>query len=368
MISKQHSFARKAVFFVITAGLLLLLFELLASTALIYRYRSVQSNEFYKSEPSFISSVNLLYKAALRLGLIERAQEFRYKSEPSPFRRPDPVLGVRAAPGVYTHTFFRMPPSENDWQSLKVKVTINEDGSRWTGMPAHDDRQSVYILGDSFVFGAGVNDEQTFAYLVQQARRDLNVRLFAFGGFGLTEAYLRFEQLKHDIRSDDVIVLGYADYYDERTVKSPSWLKTMERFQGTRFDGMERLAQQQFQLARANVLVDGSIEINYIHEDCSLSEGYCEQLDPPRSEMTRVSAALINHIADNTSARVFLLHFEGNPENPVFELLSENVVRLSALNGDFDYFIRDDIEGFDPHPGPYWHYAISRKVLEALGN
>ena len=31
-------------------------------------------------------------------------------------------------------------------------------------------------------------------------------------------------------------------------------------------------------------------------------------------------------------------------------------------------FIQDDIEGFDSHPGPYWHYAISRRLLEILSD
>jgi hypothetical protein len=365
MSSGQLSLARKMAYLAIIACLVLLLFEMFASTLLIYRYRSVQADYFYSSEQSYFSSIILFYKAASRLGLIEQARkgrvEFGYKSEPSPFLRADPVLGVNAQPGIYTHTFLRKLPSESDWQSFKTKVSINEDGSRWTGMTEQGDRPSVYIFGDSFVFGTGVNDEQTFAYLVQQARPDLNVRLFAFGGYGHTEAYLRFERLKHAMGSDDVIVLGYAGFYDVRNVRAPSRLRELERWGKIR-----NLEYQDFSLPKAAVLGDGRIEISFIQQRCSHNEDYCKQPDPPGSEMTRVSASLVNHIADNTSARVILLHFSGDPDNPVFKLLGDNVFRLSALTSDFDYFIRDDVEGFDPHPGPYWHYAISRKVLEAL--
>ncbi len=161
--------------------------------------------------------------------------------------------------------------------------------------------------------------------------------------------------------SDDIIVLGYADYYDVRNVGAPSFYKGIERW-----NKKKGLPYKDFLRPKAAVLGDGRIEISFIQQYCSFNEGYCEQPDPPGSEMTRVSAALINYIADNTSARVFLLHFDGDPDNPVFELLGDNVIQLSALTSDFDYFIRDDVEGFDQHPGPYWHYAISRKVLEAL--
>lgn len=80
--------------------------------------------------------------------------------------------------------------------------------------------------------------------------------------------------------------------------------------------------------------------------------------------MTRVSAALINGIADHTPASVLLLHFDGDPKNPVLGMLSSRVTRLSALPKDFDAVIRDDILGFDSHPGPFWHYAISRKLIQ----
>jgi hypothetical protein len=81
--------------------------------------------------------------------------------------------------------------------------------------------------------------------------------------------------------------------------------------------------------------------------------------------MTNATAALINYIADNTRASVYLLHIDGDADNPVFALTRKTTL-VSVLASDFDYFIHDDIEGFDPHPGPYWHYAISRKLLQVL--
>jgi hypothetical protein len=95
-----------------------------------------------------------------------------------------------------------------------------------------------------------------------------------------------------------------------------------------------------------------------------LNPSYCDQADPDASEMTRVSAALPKSIADHTQTSVVLLHFDGDPKNPVLGMLSSRVTRLSALPKDFDAVIRDDILGFDSHPGPFWHYAISRKLIQ----
>ena len=85
--------------------------------------------------------------------------------------------------------------------------------------------------------------------------------------------------------------------------------------------------------------------------------------------MAKVTAALVNYIARNTEARVIFLHFDGidgDPNNPVLKLLDSRIERVSALQSDFDYVIRDNA-GIDySHPGPYWHYVISRKLIAVL--
>jgi hypothetical protein len=211
------------------------------------------------------------------------------------------------------------------------------------------------------MFGTGVSDEQTFGYLVQQARPDLHVRLFALGGYGLTQAFLNFERLRRGLTSDDVIVIGYADWYDPRNVVAPSWLRQIEAF-----NRHARLATAPFDLPAASLAPDGSIRISRIPQNCELNNGYCHQPDPAESVLTGVSAAIINHIARNTAARVYLLYFDGDGHNPALAHLDDRVILVSARPADFGSFVRDDVAGFDGHPGPYWHYAISRKLLTVL--
>jgi hypothetical protein len=253
---------------------------------------------------------------------------------------------------------------QSAWRSLKIKVTINEDGSRWTGTADQNAKSSVYIFGDSFVFGSGANDEHTFAYLLQQARPEWRVRLFALGGYSLTQAYLRFDDLKDSLTDNDIIILGYADFYDKRHVVAPSRLREIHNWIAER--NPDKQGRNGF-LPRVSIGEGDKIELSYVQESCLHNNSYCENDDPSSIEMTNVTAALINYIADNTQARVYLLHFTGDPNNPVFALTKKTTL-VSALAKDFDYFISDDIEGFDPHPGPYWHYAISRKLLQVLSD
>jgi hypothetical protein len=71
-------------------------------------------------------------------------------------------------------------------------------------------------------------------------------------------------------------------------------------------------------------------------------------------------------MARGSPARVLLLHFDGEKSNPVFAAIDPKIKIVSALQPDFGYFIRDTVLSFDLHPGPYWHYAISRTLIAAI--
>jgi hypothetical protein len=349
---------------------MLVLFELLSAPALLYYYRTniIDSGELL-DEVSNFSSVNILYKTTKRLGLnasiFPGAYYQRYDKEvnPEPFFRADPVLGYSAAPGVYEHSYLMRQGPEAPLRTLKVTNTINNDGSRWTGPSAPTEKSTAYVFGDSVIYGTGVHDEHTFSYLLRQARPDMSVKLFALGGYGLTQTYLRFEEIKDSITADDVIILGYADFYDARNVMSPSRLKSRRKWT-TRMN--KKHQERSFLLPRVSNADANGIEISYVQENCRMNDSYCAGADPSNAEMTNVAAAIVNHIASNTEAKVYLLHFNGDTNNPVFEQLSENITLISVVPESFDTFVKDDIEGFDPHPGPYWHHAVSRRILQVL--
>ncbi|MFY9834094.1 MAG: hypothetical protein WAK66_15440, partial [Methylocystis sp.] len=116
---------------------------------------------------------------------------------------------------------------------------------------------------------------------------------------------------------------------------------------------------------------DGTLRFSLVAEDyCLVVAEYCEQSDPTQSYMTMISARLLNTIAAETDAKVYLLHIDGQKTNPIFNVIDPKIVRISALllSEDLGYLAlaRDTVEYFDPHPGPYWHYAISRKLISEV--
>ena len=368
----RHS--RESLYWVFMICVALIVIELCSSIILLYRYRLTSpGTSTFADEPSYLSSINLAYKAFRKAGLVGHTPtsakpeyEYRTSSDPDPFLVDDDRLGYGAMPGVYTHMYFRRKWGEDAaWEKFPVKVTITEDSSRWTGDRSQNNLPKVFVIGDSCVFGSGVNDEQTFSYHLQSYFPEKEVKLYAMGGYALGQTYLRFLQLKQDMKEGDTIILGYADFYDRRNVASPEWMKNvhewLKKWEPNAID-IKRT------VPRISLNKTNQIEVDYVQQNCKFNQDYCEGVGPTPEEQTEVSVAIINFIATNTAAQVYVLHFLGSGENPLRSKLSQRVKLISALKKDFGYFVWDDIEGFDPHPGPYWHYAISRLLIGALSD
>jgi len=195
-------------------------------------------------------------------------------------------------------------------------------------MPAQSEKPTIYILGDSFALGSGVNDEQTFAYHLQMANPQYNVKLFAVGGYGLVHSYLRIEQLKSQVTERDIVIICYADFYDVRNVAAPSRLRDIENWYKKR-----NLPNDGSKIPVASIGNDERLSINLVSQDCQERRSYCDSKDPPLSETRAISLRLIHEIAGATPAKAYLLHFDGAKDNPVVQDCGIEVI--SALQDDF---------------------------------
>jgi hypothetical protein len=364
-LDQSSSKKKKALFAVITVVGALFILEVFASWALMLRMRLANSEKFTQTEPTYFSLVNIPYKAGIRFGLFDAQlplNKYRIDIEPSPSEQADVELGYKPLPGRYRITFSRPVRGSSNWQRIRVNMTQMSDGTRWTGQCERNSSATVYIFGDSFTAGFGVNDEQTFSFLLQQARKDLCVKLFAVEGYGVTQSFILFNKLRNQIKSSDIIILGYADFGLDRTMVAPSRLRYVEYWFKQKYGRLP----DSVMLPSAALDAQGAAHISYIQQRCDENGGYCTKSDPTQDEMTRVTATLINQISEISDAPLYLLHFEGTKHNPIFALLSDSVRKISALPEDFDYLMTDDIMGFDDHPGPWWHYAISRKLIKTF--
>jgi hypothetical protein len=351
--------------FLIIAVLMFAAAEIFSSLALIYSYRL---NGTLKDDASLLSSATLVNKALVNLRLLApggRSDQRTVEQLPRGMFVSDNALGWSVLPGQYTVNFKHRVNSHSEWEVLPTKVTINDDRSRWTGVVSDPVKPNIYIFGDSAVFGWGVNDEQTFAYHLQMARPDYNVKLFAVAGYGLVHNYLHFLQMKEGICPNDIVVIGYADYYDPRNVAAPSRLRAIDADLKSHFPGGITARADKY-TPRAELREGDHLALSLVEQDCEEIVDYCKQPDPPQPYLAAVSARLINEMSRSAAAQTIVLHIDGSKSNPVFGTLDKNIKLVSALKEDFGYFIQDTVMDFDRHPGPYWHYAISRKLLSVI--
>ena len=279
-------------------------------------------------------------------------------SVPAPYLAPDSLHGYRINPGRFSVSIRR--ERSGTAKTFRFQVTVDRAGARYTGAPCRPTETDVYIFGDSFVFGDGVNDEQTFTYLLQTRFPHARFHLHALPGGSLANAYLNVRRLADAIGSEDIVILGYGSFYDIRHVAAPSRMRQWP------VPPREVTDAAAFRHVRAR-LADDSLVFDRIPLHCRDLGGYCEGKDPSRGYMDTVTAKLVNGISENTRARVWLLHLHGPLRREITDMLHPGISIVHASAEDFDYDMRDDIMGFDAHPGPYWHHAIYSRLSDTLG-
>lgn len=127
-----------------------------------------------------------------------------------------PSLGFTHVPGSHT---IELPTG------LRFRMTILPNGLRITrpleSYAVADNREKIWIFGCSYTEGWSLNDDETYAWLIQQRYPQYEVVNFGVGGYGTVHSLLQFrEALK--TATPKVVVLAYADFHDERNTLSRS--------------------------------------------------------------------------------------------------------------------------------------------------
>ena len=309
-------------------------------------------------------SAVLVTRLLARLGMSGQAPgtkpDCKLTSEPSPFYHEHPELGWLVEPGRYD--VFFCPNEKTGPLPFKWTVTMEDDISpnrRATSIEEIERDKRIYIFGDSFIFGWGLSDEHTFAWHLQDALRDdWEVQHFAMAGFGNVHNLIQFRKLRERITDKDLLIFGYAQYYNLRNVAAPS-----------RFSRVAGYTKSKTRVHPQAVLSDGELKIDFMPLDCSKVAGYCDAEDPPLAEMANVTTAIIDEIVQSTAAAVAVLFIYGEDDDPVIaNLKDKGVAVIDARSGNYEHFISDNIDDYDRHAGPIRHYTWYRAVMNYLRN
>jgi len=115
-------------------------------------------------------------------------------------------------------------------KELHYTATHNKDSLRITERPnqaATLTRPEVILLGCSYTYGMGINDQETFAFLIQDSLKHNNVINFGVPGYGNVQSYLQLKDYVAQGNHPTLAIINFADFHIERNALSLSFRRNL---------------------------------------------------------------------------------------------------------------------------------------------
>lgn len=143
---------------------------------------------------------------------------------------------------VYPDTTFFIPHKTYGYKMREGKFVINQDeqllwtstqdkeGYRICSLLPNSTKPEIWVFGCSFTYGWGVNDEQTYPWLLQVALPDYTVKNYGVGGYSTYQNLLQLEDLLDSVETKGLpklVVLSYSFLHDQRNTASPFWMRAV---------------------------------------------------------------------------------------------------------------------------------------------
>lgn len=155
--------------------------------------------------------------------------KFFYKE---PFKE-DEKLGWSLRPGRYTIM--------QDGRAEPVRIEVNRDGSRITSsrdvlwqkaseqnttdkhiLPGNIGEESqVVLVGDSYMFGHGLHNEETLGWQLQARLPDVRVINFGVGGYSTCQVLAQVKEISSNISTGAKIIYGLSSFHAQRNMADP---------------------------------------------------------------------------------------------------------------------------------------------------
>jgi hypothetical protein len=263
----------------------------------------------------------------------------------------DDVLGYRLLPGDYRIT----ERFDNLIHAFYIK--INDAGRRVTSyVPVHASRR-ILFTGDSSIFGLGLDDEETVAWLLQNRLPDYEVVNLSVSSYSTIQALLQLQRIEPKVGKDDIVLLIYHPITNEFNVESSQVFKAI-------MNGFE------MQLGDRERMHDMSIPYGALDEHGALAirrmNSDSRRADPDEAAAMKVTEQAFDAILALPAGRFAVLFVGGADDDPVIGYLrSKGLAILDVRTSGHDPE-DSDIIATDSHSGPFWHHAMYRRLLAAL--
>jgi lysophospholipase L1-like esterase len=272
----------------------------------------------------------------------------------------DSEMGTRLAPNSI---------GRHETREFKVMYSIDSAGAR--RVPgAKTNRPIVEVLGDSFTFGYGVEDSETYSAVLQdRLGPSIAVRNRGVMGWSTTQNMIALQRDLAGVNPIQLAIYGWLPFHNQRNYRSKGWLETLGK-QGQRLPMFElvhgRLVFQRL-IGPEDGLPDGTDEIR--RREWEITEAAI-------LEMASLTAAQAAHflmvllpfqiwmgpLGSTSPSRVTIQDYYARLERFLKDkgISYLNLWQAPQFSGD-DLYIPNDM-----HPTARWHRLVATALEEVI--
>jgi hypothetical protein len=272
----------------------------------------------------------------------------------------DDALGFIMFPGRFFIT------EHNAGRSHVFYLTVNERGERATSYATSHAPRRILLTGDSGMFGWGVDDEDTFAWLLQTRLPEYDVRNMSLTSYSTVHALLQLRQLEPQAGPDDIVVLVYHPITNDFNVASHIVLKPMvDGFEVQLGDAAE---MKNMSFPYAVVGPEGALSIKRIPVACapSYTAPGCDHPDMSREAAQKVTVRVLDEIVATSKAHLLLAVINEEANDSVVSHAREIGIPMVDLRDHGAASEEADVIAVDGHVGPFWHHFAFLRLLDAM--
>ncbi len=268
---------------------------------------------------------------------------------------------------------FAMSPGKfeiNQDDQLKWTSTQNENGYRITSDVSDTARPEIWIFGCSFTYGWGVDDDETYPWLLQEALPEYTIKNYGVGAYGTLQSYYQLKDELEKGKKPELIVLAYLPFHDQRNTASRFWIRAISTH--------KKLLNLQYPYAR---LEKDSLKYAYTTlsyqsvpgSSWSCASGFMEVMynkwQDRSCKNSHVTRHLLKQISDdctNANIPLVLCGLDSYPR-AVDHLEKMNSSGLETLNIGLDLVSPEyTFLPVDPHPNQVAHRYYAKELTDFL--
>lgn len=347
-------FMRKCILLSVGAVIAVIAVESLSSYVL-YRYFARAGKAFH---PAGSSTYALIQHAIVTAE--GRHMRVRLSSDRFPLFSPDENLGYVMNSGEYNIT------ESYEHQEHMFHLQVTDKGGRATSyIPVHATHR-LFFIGDSSIFGWGLNDEETIPWLLQSRLPNDEVINLSLTSYSTVQAVMLLARVNPKVGADDGVVLLYHPLTNDFNVALPSMLQGL--LVGYELQLGDPKAMMGMKVPYGALDANGNFQIRRVELSCATSESSpaCARPTVDVEESMRVTERAFDEILALHPGRVVVAFVSGADNDSVIEHLRAEGVPIADLRLADDEPDAHDVMPTDKHAGPFWQYRVFVRLLADL--